>query len=123
MNEKQIEELMKVKIEELEHLLEKKREAMLKSIEIKPGDVVVTDKGRFLGIVDIRIGDWDTRFDKLLEENSLCVVIDYFFLDYDKLSENGMSISTKELGCLKCVGTFTYNKDTLVLESLNIVNK
>lgn len=118
MNEKQIEELMKVKIEELEHLLEKRREAVLESIEIKPGDVVISDKGRFLGIVDIRIGDWDTRVGKLLEENSLCVVI-----DYDKLSENGMSISTKELGCLKRVGTFTYNKDTLELESLNIVNR
>lgn len=121
MNEKQIEELMKVKIEELEHLLEKRREAVLKSIEIKPGDVIISSEGLFLGIADIRIGDWDTRVDKLLEEDSLRIIIDYFYLGYNKLSKNSMLMSTKELGCLKRVGTFTYNKDTLVLESLNIV--
>lgn len=121
MNEKQIEELMKVKIEELEHLLEKRREAALKSIEIKPGDVVISSEGLFLGIADIRIGDWDTRVGKLLEEDSLRIIIDYFYLGYNKLSKNSMLMSTKELGCLKRVGTFTYNKDTLVLESLNII--
>lgn len=120
MNEKQIEELMKVKIEELEHLLEKRREAALKNCEIKPGDVMVTDKGRFLGIVDIHVKYLDARINKLLDENSLCVVIDYFYLGYDKLYKDEISISTKELDCLKRVGTFTYNKDTLVLESLNI---
>jgi len=121
MNEKQIEELMKVKVEELEHLLEKRREAVLKNCEIKPGDVVISSEGLFLGIVDIRVTDCDTRVDKLLEEDSLHVIIDYFYLGYNKLSKNGISISPKESSCLKRVGTFTYNKDTLVLESLNIV--
>lgn len=123
MNEKQIEELMKVKIEELEHLLEKRREAALKSIEIKPGDVIISNTGKFLGIVDIHVTDWDARINKLLDEDSLCVVIECFFLGYDKLYKDEISISTKELGRFKSVGTFTYNKDTLVLESLNIVNK
>lgn len=123
MNEKQIEELMKVKIEELEHLLEKRREAALKDCKIKPGDVVISSEGLFLGISDIRVTDWDTRVDKLLEEDSLRVIISYFYLGYNKLSKNEVSVTIKELGRLKCVGTFTYNKDTLVLESLNIVNR
>ena len=123
MDEKQIEELMKVKIEELEHLLEKRREAVLKNCSIKSGDVVISNNGKLLGIVDIRVGDWDTRISKLLSEDPLCIIIDYFYLGYDKLSKNDISISPKELSRLKRVGTFTYNKDTLVLESLNIVNK
>lgn len=123
MNEKQIEELMKVKIEELEHLLEKRREAALKSIEIKPGDVVISNKGEFLGIVDIRMTDWDTRVDKLLGENPLRVIISYFYLGYYELRKNEISVTTEELSNLKCVGTFTYNKDTLMLGSLNIVNR
>lgn len=121
MNEKQIEELMKVKIEELEHLLEKRREAALKNCEIKSGDVVISSEGLFLGIADIHMADLDTRVDKLLEEDSLRIIIDYFYFGYNKLSKNSMLMSTKELSCLKRVGTFTYNKDTLVLESLNIV--
>lgn len=123
MNEKQIEELMKVKIEELEHLLEKRREAALKDCEIEPGDVVISDNGRFLGIIDIRVVDWDTRISRLLDDDPLQVIIDICWLGCDKLSKDEISISTKELGCLKRVGTFTYNKDTLVLESLNIINK
>ena len=123
MNEKQIEELMKVKIEELEHLLEKRREAALKNLEVKPGDVIISSEGLFLGIVDIRVTDWDTRVEKLLEEDSLRVIISYFYLGYNKLSKNEVSVTIKELASLKCVGTFTYNKDTLVLESLNIVNR
>lgn len=122
MNEKQIEELMKVKIEELEHLLEKRREAVLKNCEIKSGDVVISDDGKLLGIVDIRVTDWDTRISKLLSEDPLCVEIDYFYLGFYKLSKNDVSISLKELSSLKRVGTFTYNKDTLVLESL-VINK
>lgn len=121
MDEKQIEELMKVKIEELEHLLEKRREVSLRDCEIKSGDVVISDNGKLLGIVDIRVDDWDTRISKLLSEDPLCVVIDYFYLGFYKLSKNDISISLKELSRLKRVGTFTYNKDTLVLESLNIV--
>lgn len=124
MNEKQIEELMKVKIEELEHLLEKKREAALKNCSVKPRDVVVTAKGEFIGIFDIRVDDWDTRIDKLLEEDSLRIIIGCcYFLGSEKLNRREISFSTKELGCLKRIGTFTYDKDTLVLESLNIVNK
>lgn len=123
MNEKQIEELMKVKIEELEHLLEKRREVALKDCKIKLGDVVISSEGLFLGISDIRVTDWDTRVDKLLEEDSLRVIISYFYLGYNKLSKNEVSVTIKELANLKCVGTFTYNKDTLVLESLNIVNR
>ena len=123
MNEKQIEEMMKVKIEELEHLLEKRREAALKNLEVKPGDVIISSEGLFLGIVDIRVTDWDTRVEKLLEEDSLRVIISYFYLGYNKLSKNEVSVTIKELASLKCVGTFTYNKDTLVLESLNIVNR
>ena len=124
MNEKQIEELMKVKIEELEHLIEKRREAALKDCcEIKPGDVIISSEGIFLGIVDIHVTDWDTRVEKLLEEDSLRVIISYFYLGYNKLSKNEVSVTIKELASLKCVGTFTYNKDTLVLESLNIVNR
>lgn len=122
MDEKQIEELMKVKIEELEHLLEKRREAVSKNCcKVKPGDVVISSKGLFLGIADIQVTDCDTRVDKLLEEDSLHVIIDYFYLGYNKLSKNEISISPKESSCLKRVGTFTYNKDTLMLESLNIV--
>lgn len=122
MDEKQIEELMKVKIEELEYLLEKRREAVLKNYcKVKPGDVIISSEGLFLGIADIQVEDCDTRVDKLLEEDSLHVVIEYFYLGYNKPSKNGRSISLKELSCLKRVGTFTYNKDTLVLESLNIV--
>lgn len=122
MDEKLIEELMKVKVEELEHLLEKRREAVLKNCcKVKPGDVVISSEGLFLGIADIQVTDCDTRVDKLLEGDSLHVIIDYFYLGYNKLSKNGIYISLKELSCLKRVGTFTYNKDTLVLESLNIV--
>lgn len=123
MNEKQIEELMKVKIEELEHLLEKRREAVFNDLKVKPGDVIISSEGIFLGIVDIRVTDWDTRVEKLLEEDSLRVIISYFYLGYNKLSKNEVSVTIKELASLKCVGTFTYNKDTLVLESLNIVNR
>ncbi len=122
MDEKQIEELMKVKIEELEHLLEKRREAVLKNCEIKSGDVVISDNGKLLGIVDIRVTDWDTRISKLLGEDPLGITIDYFYLGFYKLSKNDMLISLKELSSLKRVGTFTYNKDTCVLESLNIVD-
>lgn len=123
MNEKQIEELMKVKIEELEHLLEKRREAVLNDIKVKPGDVIISSKGNFLGIVDIRVTDWETRLSRLLDEDPVRVIISYFCLGNDKLWKDEISMFPKELANLKCVGTFTYNKDTLVLESLNIVNR
>ena len=122
MNVEQIEELMRVKVEELKDLLEKRREAALKDCQIKPGDVVITSKGEFIGVVDISVRNWETRVDKLLDEDPLLVIIEYFYLCYDKLSKNELSCTIKELSDLKRVGTFTYNKDTLVLESLNIVN-
>lgn len=123
MNEKQIEELMKVKIEELEHLLEKRREAVLNDIKVKPGDVIISSKGNFLGIVDIRVTDWETRLSRLLDEDPVRVIISYFCLGNDKLWKDEISMFPKELANLKRIGTFTYNKDTLVLESLNIVNR
>lgn len=124
MDEKQIEELMKVKIEELKHLLEKRREAALKNCKVKPGDVIITAKGEFLGIFDICVTDWDTRIDELLGEDSLRIIIGCcYFLGCEKLNRREISFSTEELSCLKRIGTFTYNKDTLVLESLNIVNR